>query len=569
MKSKHNHNILERVNEWLLKATLGCAVVYFLFIFRTFAYPMDISLKGRLPFNGEISLKGIGLSEENNKVSRLKEFTYFAPSRISLSSLVLEREGKTYRIRLHVNDLGENDVYAALAVDAGKWFVSDNTYNKIPHYTSLTDYTLRSTNTFSVRLLPLNFMSIPVVVKEEDKVGAVTSNSLSKLLAIGQKEQYWSLGMDTAWKFANLSINYEDSRLKQPQLGSDLKSTTLVLQNAQEQKDMYCGLTYNTTDIASRIAGVNNIEIRKWKFETSRTFANVLNVEGSYATNKRTNKNAGNISTDAKSYSLGASYQLKDFGKVNNSEVSLGYRNETKDYTNAEISKEGIKTWTLSGKTKVTSVSVKANYEKSDKDVTGASATLQNFNELAYAAKSWGVSFSTKPIMRKGQISATYYLKRGVKEPALVSGYGINSIRTNLNGATISYLIHPKVTLTYNWVLTEWRKNGSFKYNAAPDVDAVLSVFDNNEFHQGIVDFELSEKTSLSAGYWESNSEMNDSIYSLTKTREQEVSLSGNHAFSENLSLSVLLKRNIYKDPLNTTLEGQTNYFEAQLTKKF
>ena len=89
MKSKHNNNVLERVNDWLLKAVLGCAVVYFLFIFRTFAYPMDISLKGGLPFNGEITLTGIGLSEEDNKVSRLKEFTYFAPSRVSLSSLVL------------------------------------------------------------------------------------------------------------------------------------------------------------------------------------------------------------------------------------------------------------------------------------------------------------------------------------------------------------------------------------------------------------------------------------------------------------------------------------------------
>lgn len=565
MKSEHKSNVVERVNDWLLKAVLGCAVVYFLLVFRAFAYPMDLSLKGGLPFNGEITLTGIGLSEEDNKISRLSEFTYFAPSRVSLSSLVLEREGNLYRVRLEADDLGENDVFAALSLDARKWFVSDNTYNKIPHYASLTDYTLRSANTFTVRFLPLNFVSVPVAIKEEDKVGAVTSDSLSKLLAIGQKELYYSVGADAAWKFANLSIHYEDSRLKQPQLGSDLKSTTLVLQNAQEQKDMYCGLTYNSTDIDSHVAGVNSIEIRKWKFEANHTFAGALNVDASYASNKRTNKNAGNISTDAKSYSLGASYQIKDMDKVKGSEVALGYKKEAKDYTNAGIAKEDVKTWTLSGKAKVMSVGLKADYEKSDKDITGASATLQNFNELSYSAKAWGVNLSTKPITHEGQLSAAYYVKRGVKEPALVSGYGINSIRTNLNGATLSYLIHPKVTLTYNWVLNEWRKTGSFKYT---NVDAVLSVFENNEFHQGVIDVLLSEKTSLSAGYWESSSEQNDPIQE-NKTREQEVSLSGSHAFSDDLSLSVLLKRNLYKDPLNTVLEGQTNLMELQVTKKF
>lgn len=566
MRQKTDKNdVLENVNAWLLKITVGFAVLYFMLIFRSQAFPFELSLKDRIPFYGEISLKGIGLDKTKDRVFRWKEFQVYPDSGISISS-ILQKEGKNFRVHFTGKELGENDVSALLSLDVGKLTVTDTTYVKVPHVTSLTDFTLRSTNTFSARLLPLSFVSVPVVIKEEDKVGRYTSDNPVGFMAIGQKEKYWSAGVDAAWKFANVSVEYKSSQLKQLQFGSDLKSTAVLLQNAQEQKDMYCGLSYTSTDLtsASNIAGVNDVNVRKWKFETSRNITDALNVEGYYSSNKTTNKNANSISTDAKSYSLSAAYRIEG------GDVSAGYTNDTKDYTNAGIAKENIKAWTFSGKKKFAFASIKANYEKKDKDVSGITAArLVNFNELASSSKSWGVSVSSKPVVRRGQIGATYYLKRSVTEPKLVSAYGINSFRTNLNGVTITYLLSDKVTLMYNWALTEWRKSGLFKYHATPDVDASFAVFDNNEFHQGAVDFALSDKTSLSAGYWESNSQGYDSVWLDTKSREQEISLSGQHAFKDDLSLSVLLKRNIYKDAFNVISEGQTNFVEVELTKKF
>lgn len=567
MRQKNKSGTLENVNAWLLKITLGCAVVYFMLMFRAQAFPFELSLRDRIPFYGELSIKGIGLDKETDKVYRLKEFGYYPDSGVSVST-VLKKEGKKFRFNLSAKDIGENDVSALLSLDAGKLIITDTSYKKIPHVTSLTDFTLRSTNIFSARLFPLSFVSVPVVIKEEDKVGRYTSDSPAGFIGIGQKEKYWSAGADAAWKFANLSIEYKNSQLKQLQVGSDLKSTSVLLQNAQNRKDMYCGLSYTSADLTSTIANVKDIEVRKWKFESSHNLTENFAVDGSYVASKRTNKNAGAISTDAKTYSLGWDYQFKS----GNSDISMDYTKDKKDYSNAGIASEDVETWAFAAKKKLPFASLKANYELKDKNVSGVTASqLLDFNELASSAKSWGVNVSSKPVTRRGQLGGTYYLKRSVTEPVLVSSYGITSYRTNLNGVTLTYLLSDKITLMYNYVLTEWRKTGSFKYHQSmgSDMDAMFSVFDNNEFHQGVIDFALSDKTSLSAGYWESNSQGYDPVNADTSAREQEISLSGQHAFKHDLSLSVLLKRNIYKDALNAVSNGQTNLVEVELTKKF
>lgn len=570
MKNEHKADVVERINALLLRMIVLFSVVYFLLLLRSQAFSMDLSFKGQLPFSGELSIKGTGLDKEKDRISRIKEFSSYPDSGISLSTMLM-REGKQYRFNLSAKDIGENDVSALLSLDIGKWAITDTTYEKIPHVTSLTDFTLRSTNALNIRILPLNFVSVPVQVKEEDKIGRYESTNPVGFYNIGQKEKYLSAGVDAAWKCANFSFNYETSRLKQLQIGSELKSTTVLLQNAQDVMDSYAALSYNTTDIKSEISGVNDIELRKWELEASHSVTDAVSVEGYYESNKRTNKNTNVLSTNAKSYFLSAGYQYtgQEGSPLKSADVSLGYAKDTADYTNAGIANEDVKTWNVSGKAKFNFLSLKADYEKSDKDVSGITAArLVNFNELSSSSKSWGASISSKPALKEGQLSASYYLKRNVTEPKPVTGYGVASYRTNLNGVTLTYLLSPKVTVNYNWTLTEWRKSGVFAYRKPALTVETASVFDNNEFHQGTLHFTLSEKTAFSAGYWESNSSSYDFSQDI-KAREQEFNLSGQHSFKDDLTLSLELKRNVYKDPSNSISNGQTNLVEIEVIKKF
>lgn len=562
--------VLERINALLLRTIVVFSVVYFLLLLHAQAFSMDLSFKGQLPFSGELSLKAIALDVGKDSVSRLEEYAVYPDAGLSLST-VLAKEGKQYRLALSVKDIGENDVSALLSLDIGKWAVTDTTYEKIPHVTSLTDFTLRSANALTVRILPLNFISVPVQIKEEDKVGRYESVNPAGFYNIGQKEKYLSAGFDAAWKCANFSLNYEDSRLKQLQIGSDLNSTTVTLQNAQDIIDSYAAVSYNATNIKSEISGVNDIELRKWELQASHSVTDAVSVEGYYESNKRTNKNTNALSTNAKSYFLSAGYQYAGPGGklLKSADVSIGYAKDTADYANAGIANEDVKTWTVSGKAKFDFLSIKADYEKIEKDVSGITASrLVNFNEFPSSSKSWGASISSKPAVEEGQLSASYYLKRNVTEPKPVTGYGINSYRTNLNGVTLAYLLSANVTLNYNWVLTEWRKSGVFAYRKPALTVEAASAFDNNEFHQGIVNFTLSEQTSFAASYSESNSSSYDFSQDV-KAREQEFGLSGNHSFKDDLTLSVELKRNVNNDPSNSISNGQTNFLEIELTKKF
>jgi hypothetical protein len=481
---------------------------------------------------------------------------------LSLNMPLFHKQGGYFRM-LGTN-LGEGDVYSAIQFAFNRNLTGQGGYVKTPHVINLASgyHTYRDAENLRLNLYPLGKIRASFAYSNEDKTGRLGTTNF-----VGQKTRDMSLGVSGKLRNAVVSFGIDDRELKHSTLAHEMDGVSVtVTLNPANTKRFYGQASYAMREFDSSMTNTatNTVEIKNTDLSAMYALRkNVMLMTGLSMKERSSSRTIESLSYDDDAFSFGVRIRSR-IGRL-----GVNYKKSDRDYSGGCVasggcvSSRGTETFSIKGSSKLSFLGLNAQYEHSNRDVTGG-ASSTNFSHMAGEFIKQNYSVNLLGFKKFSTVLYNTNNKDNYDRKAL---YGTSANRVVITGVSTVYMAEPNLDFTLDLSSVETRMTGR-QAMEAQQWDYSLGVDADTKYFSLGSRYYFEPGSMLSFGYSTAASGLVD-IQGSNQVRERSVSVNLEKNMGAKHSLNAGISRTYFSDQLNSDISGKSTLYEFEILRKF